>query len=210
MPRQHQQQIFVQLQELFSGVAPSALNLDAIVYGRGPGSFTGLRIAVSATQGLAYSLGIPVVGISSLETQVHTLLRQASITHPAVFLSSIDARIGQVYAQWFAFDGEAVQSLGAACIAPAEAIEPPAAGSYAADVPIYGVGSGIALAEQMPNAAFCVQEAWPEVLPEAVDMFTPAQAVLAAGDGEDPMQAAPDYVQQRIGWKTLAEQGRTA
>ncbi|WOJ96096.1 tRNA (adenosine(37)-N6)-threonylcarbamoyltransferase complex dimerization subunit type 1 TsaB [Congregibacter brevis] len=209
MPRQHQQLLFTLLDELFEGQNPAKLDLDAIVYGRGPGSFTGLRIAVSAAQGLAFSLGVPVVGVSSLETQVRTFLRRTDSAPAAMILSCIDARIGQVYGQWFSINDEEVCASGEAFVAPPEALELPDNWPRA-EVSLVGVGSGFALQDDMPPEIRDSLTAWPDVLPEAQDMFKPAKLALEAGLGQDPMLATPDYVQSRIGWKTLAEQGRIA
>ncbi|MFK8041294.1 tRNA (adenosine(37)-N6)-threonylcarbamoyltransferase complex dimerization subunit type 1 TsaB [Congregibacter sp.] len=209
MPRQHQQLLFTLLDELLEGQNPAKLDLDAIVYGRGPGSFTGLRIAVSAAQGLAFSLGVPVVGVSSLETQVRTFIRKEEVSPGAMILSSIDARIGQVYGQWFSFIDGTVRASGDAFVAPPEALELPENWPQA-EGPLIGVGSGFALLTSMPLAIRDPITSWPDVLPEAQDMFEPAKLALGAGLGQDPMLATPDYVQSRIGWKTLAEQGRSA
>jgi tRNA threonylcarbamoyladenosine biosynthesis protein TsaB len=209
MPRQHQQQLFRLLDELLDGRRLAELSLDAIVYGKGPGSFTGLRIAVSAAQGLAHSLGLPVIGISSLDTQVRSLIRQQNLREPAIFFSSIDARIGQVYARWLRFDGSGLEPLGSAFVAAPEDIEP-IDSAVAAGLPVIGVGSGMRLRETMPEVLRNAAQSWAEVLPEAEDMLEYAAMLFAAGQVEDPTQAAPDYVQRRIGWKTLAEQGRRA
>lgn len=209
MPRQHQQLLFSLLDDLLDGRKLSELDLQAIVYGRGPGSFTGLRIAVSAAQGLAFSLKIPVIGVSSLETQVRTLLRTDPGIGPSRILSCIDARIGQVYGQWFDWDGSVLTSPGEAFVAVPEAIEQPKNGD---DEPfsLLGVGSGLAFLEAMPEAIRKHATCWPHILPEAQDMFAAAVQALESGQVQDPMFAAPDYVQTRIGWKTLAEQGRVA
>ncbi|WOJ93928.1 tRNA (adenosine(37)-N6)-threonylcarbamoyltransferase complex dimerization subunit type 1 TsaB [Congregibacter variabilis] len=209
MPRQHQQLLFSLLDELLHGRKLSELNLQAIVYGRGPGSFTGLRIAVSAAQGLAFSLKIPVIGVSSLETQVRTLLRTEPGVGPSRILSCIDARIGQVYGQWFDWDGSVLISRGEAFVAVPEAIEQPN-GADTQHSSLLGVGSGLRFLEAMPETIRGQATCWPEVLPEARDMFLTAAQALEAGEVQDPMFAAPDYVQTRIGWKTLAEQGRVA
>lgn len=208
MPRQHQQQLFRLLDDLLDGRKLSELDLQAIVYGRGPGSFTGLRIAVSAAQGLAFSLNIPVIGVSSLETQVRTLLRTEPGIGPSRILSCIDARIGQVYGQWFDWDGSVLTSTAEAFVALPEAIEQPVNDDELFS--LLGVGSGLAFLGAMPEAIRKHATCWPDILPEAQDMFAAAVKALESGQVQDPMFAAPDYVQTRIGWKTLAEQGRVA
>lgn len=210
MPRQHQQMLFGLLDELLDARKLPELNLQAIVYGRGPGSFTGLRIAVSAAQGLAYSLGIPVIGVSSLETQARTLLRRESMIEPARILSCIDARIGQIYGQWFDFDGDSIVSLGDAFVAAPAAVDQTGLVSGDEERVFHGVGSGFIFAQQMPGAIQERVTCWPELLPEAQDMLGRAKQLLESGRVEDPMLAVPDYVQRGIGWKTLAEQGRPA
>lgn len=213
MPRQHQQRLFGLLDDLLDGRTLRSLDLQAIVYGQGPGSFTGLRIAVSAAQGLAFSLGIPVVGVSSLETQLRSFLRTSQdIDKPesGLILSCMDARIGQVYGQWFEYAPGELCPLGDAFVAPPEALEIPSSPMVSQPLQLFGVGSGFALLDKMPEAIRAAMRCWPEVLPEAQDMFFRAREVLDAGEALDPMQASPDYVQTRIGWKTLAEQGRSA
>lgn len=206
LPRQHQQLVFGMLDELLNGRSLAQLELDAIVYGRGPGSFTGLRIAVSAAQGLAFSLGIPVVGVSSLETQVRTFLRSGQGVESGQVFSAIDARIGQIYGQWFSLEDGVLSAIGDAFVTPPEALD---LSPLEPGRPVTGVGSGFVFVDAMPPSLKDVLTTKPDVLPEARDMFAAAQRQIAQGKLHDPMLAAPDYVQTTIGWKTLAEQGRT-
>lgn len=210
MPRQHQQQLFALLDEMLGNDSLTALELDAIAFGSGPGSFTGLRIAVSAAQGLGFSLGVPLIGISSLETQVRTFLRQQENNSPCLLFSAIDARIGQVYAQCFFFDGKTLTALAAPVVAPPEALVAPEFAIAHVGLPSYGLGSGYQVRDSMSETWRAVKEWDEELLPEAQDMFVPAIQRLASGDVVDAQHASPDYVQERIGWKTLAEQGRKA
>jgi tRNA threonylcarbamoyladenosine biosynthesis protein TsaB len=77
-------------------------------------------------------------------------------------------------------------------------------------LPLHVLGSGAAVLAAAPPAGFSEVRSWPEVLPEARDMLAPAIEVIAAGGATAAAEAMPDYVQPRIGWKTLAEQGRRA
>ncbi len=210
IPRQHQQQLFLMLDELLDGRRPRDLDLDAIAFGRGPGSFTGLRIAASAAQGLGFSLQLPVVGVSSLETQARSFLRRQGGDEQQWLLSTIDARIGQLYAQAIEVDGEVLRPAGEAIVCAPEALDAAALGIDAA-VRCTVIGSGCHLLQALEVAPpLCDGRWYAQVLPEARDMLAPAAALLHAGDPGNPAGALPDYVQKRIGWKTLAEQGKRA
>ena len=211
MARRHQQRLFAEIEALCDGRALASLNLDAIVYGKGPGSFTGLRIAVSAAQGLAYSLGLPALGVSTLETQLRTLLRhQNDLQSPAIYLSTIDARIGQLYGAFFYFDGDRIRALGTPEIVQADALVLPDQAVALGGLPVRVLGSGLAYRDAMPTEWVSGSEDWSQVLPEAEDMLAPAERLLAEGALARPGDAQPDYVQQKVGWKTLAEQGKRA
>jgi tRNA threonylcarbamoyladenosine biosynthesis protein TsaB len=79
LPRQHNQRLFSMLGELLPAGSLRDQGIDALAYGCGPGSFTGLRIAASAVQGLAFASNLPALPVSTLACQVATALRQGSI-----------------------------------------------------------------------------------------------------------------------------------
>lgn len=93
-PRQHVALIMPFIDELLaeSGIRPQAL--DAVAFGRGPGSFTGLRIAAGIAQGIAYGADVPVVPVSTLAA-----LAQATVTQyqADAVLAALDARMQEVY-----------------------------------------------------------------------------------------------------------------
>jgi len=90
----HSEQILPMVQELLAEAGASLKELDAVVFGRGPGSFTGLRIAAGVTQGLAFGADRPVVPVSSLAA-----LAQGQNADRV--LAAFDARMQQVY--WGAY-----------------------------------------------------------------------------------------------------------
>lgn len=203
-PRRHQQELFRRLHAL-AGEALPRLGLQAVAYGCGPGSFTGLRIAASCAQGLAFSLAIPAIGLSTLETQARTLLRRESLPPRCLLLSTIDARMGEIYAACYRRDGEELTLIGEVQAAVASALlRPPQAEP---GLPLVALGSGCAA---LAGAAIDVAAAFPDTRPEAQDMLAAATAALAAGNTQAPGVVCPLYLQGRGGWKTVAEQGRGA
>ena len=91
-PRRHAELILPMIDQLLAEAECSINNLDAIAFGRGPGAFTGVRIAAGITQGLAFSAGIPVIPVSSL-----AMLAQAVTNQAEFIVAVIDARMHEIY-----------------------------------------------------------------------------------------------------------------
>ena len=81
--------------------------LDRVAVGVGPGRFTGLRVGVATARGLAHSLSLELVGVSSLEALAWTALADAEIRRPDAVLAVIDARRGEVFAAAYERGGDA-------------------------------------------------------------------------------------------------------
>jgi tRNA threonylcarbamoyladenosine biosynthesis protein TsaB len=99
--RQHAQNLLPMIQRLLSNSGITFRQLDGIVFGRGPGSFTGLRIACSVAKGLAYAHDLPLFPVSGLAAIAEGVYQTEPGTQNV--LAMIDARMHQVY--WGAFDG---------------------------------------------------------------------------------------------------------
>ena len=100
----HSQQLLTMVEQLLRHADLPLANLDAIAFGRGPGSFTGVRIATGVTQGLAFAADLPVVPISSLAI----LAQGVKASHIA---AAFDARMGQVYCATYCRDTTGTVSL---------------------------------------------------------------------------------------------------
>lgn len=101
-PRRHADLILGMIDELLRDAGLRPGDLDAIVYGRGPGSFTGVRIAAAVAQGIAFGASSGVVGISTLAATAQSAYRQTGRTRLAC---ALDARMGEVY--WACFEAGA-------------------------------------------------------------------------------------------------------
>ncbi len=94
IPRMHAQRLLPMIKDLLAeaGVALSAV--DGIAFGRGPGAFTGVRIAIGVVQGLAFALERPVLPVSTLAVLAQRALREQGAQQVA---AAIDARMDEVY-----------------------------------------------------------------------------------------------------------------
>jgi len=93
-PREHTKLILTMIESLLDDAAIKVSDLDALAFGRGPGSFTGVRIATGVIQGLAFASDLPVVPVSTLASIAQ--LAYENHKHESVF-AGIDARMGEVY-----------------------------------------------------------------------------------------------------------------
>jgi tRNA threonylcarbamoyladenosine biosynthesis protein TsaB len=205
IPRQHNQGVFSMLDEVLGGRSPADAGLQYLAYNQGPGSFTGLRIAASAIQGLAYACELPVVGVSTLACLAQGVWRQGLADPSATLLVMLDARINEVYWGLYGWqEGVAVSLLPDAVSQPEEipAELPTGSGGLVA------VGSGLRYREQLA-AALCASLAGelPEQWPDSVDTLTLAELEIAQGRLLSPEQVQPVYLRNEINWKKISEQG---
>jgi tRNA threonylcarbamoyladenosine biosynthesis protein TsaB len=181
----HSELALPMLESLLNRFRLSPDDLDAVAFGAGPGSFTGLRIACGLAQGLAFARGIPVLGVSTLEA----LAEEAGA--PRV-IACMDARMREVYyAALEKQDRGWLERIGPRCVAPA-AIELPQ-GHW------IGAGNGFAVYGNMG-----LEKVLPEVHPTALAVARLAAPRLAAGEGVDAALAAPVYVRDKVAF-TKAE-----
>ena len=202
-PRQHNQLLFGMLRELLPDGDIRSHGIDAIAYGCGPGSFTGLRIAASAVQGLAYTNDLPVVAVSTLAVIAQAALRQGVAAPDATLLCSLDARINEVYSAVYEFhEGLAVLVEGPQVCAPGDL-------DYAYSGPLHGVGSGLRFIDSFPaQFAARISSHDSELLPAAQDLVPLAIEMLQRGETQTPRQVQPVYVRDEISWKKISEQGK--
>lgn len=106
LPRQHARQLLPRLDALFAEAGWAKRSLDLVVYGRGPGSFTGIRIAAGVAQGIALGADCPVLPVSTLET-----LAYAGGDAAAQAWVTLDARMQELYFGRYAFDAEGLPVL---------------------------------------------------------------------------------------------------
>ena len=202
LARAHNRHILAMLADLLEGERLEDV-VDAIACGVGPGSFTGLRVAVSVAQGLAWSQELPVHGFCSLTAQAHAAGHHGLLQDGDCVLSTIDAQIDQLYGLWGEWRGGAFIADGEAFVCAPEDLL--AESSQPATVVI---GSGARYQERMPDDLRSAAQWLPEVTPDARVMAELLGVGTLALKPEPAHALSPQYVQRDIGWKKLSEQGR--
>lgn len=187
-PRRHAELALPWAETLLAEAGLVRSQLDAIAVGRGPGAFTGVRLAIALAQGIALALDRPVVPVSTLAT----LAMQA---RPGRVLAAIDARMAEVYAAPFARDADGVRALG-----PERVLPPGAVALPGDDAGWQGVGTGFGAADgALPQALGARLAAFDATaLPRASDVARLAAAAFARGEAVAPERAEPAYLRDNV------------
>ena len=198
-PRKQTEQLLPLTAGLLDRAGIALRDLDAIAFGRGPGSFTGLRIAAAAAQGLGLATGLPLLPVSSLAATAQGLWRTRGSSNTLV---CVDARMGEVY--WAAFE----MRDGLARVVGAERITAPERVSGAGMDSWSGAGSGFeAYADELAGLMAQAGGVFARARPKAIDLFPLALADLAAGRGRMPEDANPAYLRPESAWKPAGGPG---
>jgi tRNA threonylcarbamoyladenosine biosynthesis protein TsaB len=186
--RGHAERLLPMADGLLRGAGLELADVDAIAFGRGPGGFTGLRIAAGIAQGLASGSGRPILPVSNLAA---VAAARAAGSHRV--LVCLDARMGQVY--WAAFDcaGAAPALIGTERLSAPGDVALPASGAW------FGAGHGFAahpgLAARLGSALAGVDSA---ALPHAGDIARIAAVDLAAGRALPAARGLPVYLRDEV------------
>ena len=173
------------IQQLLAEVGLTLGELDAIAFGRGPGSFTGLRTACSVAQGLGFGAGVRLLPIDTLHAVAEEARHRFGVERVVAVL---DARMEQVYTACYDL-GLEVTASEAELLAP-EAVVVPAGWALAGN-------AFAAYGERLARAT-----ARHEVLPTAAAMLRLAPALLDAGRTVAPADAWPLYVRDKVAQTT--------
>jgi len=194
-PREHTQLILLQVKNLLDAAGLSSQQLDALAFGRGPGSFTGVRIATSVVQGMAFGADLPVLPVSTLASMAQLMFEQHAATH---VISAIDARMGGIYTASYVTDGRLMRLRGKEVICAPQDIELPGFLAWTGAGTGW-LGHGDALKQRLgERVAHIYPDVWPQaatIVRLAVDDFINGLAVSAE-------QAQPVYLRDDVAKKS--------
>jgi tRNA threonylcarbamoyladenosine biosynthesis protein TsaB len=189
--QRHAELILGAIEALLAEAGLAVRELHGVVYGAGPGSFTGLRIACGVAQGIAAARELPVLGVSTLAAMAAAADRERVV-------ACLDARMGEVYHAAFERRADALHEVIPPGLHRPDAVPVPGGCGW------IGCGAGFAAYRDALAARHgaSLEGILPEVMPSAAAMLRLAAPRFEAGEGTDPASAAPLYIRDRVALKT--------
>lgn len=181
----HAEKLHVYIEEILNEANIKANQLDAIAVSKGPGSYTGLRIGVSAAKGLAFALGKPLISVSTLEALAHQVKAESGVIVPM-----LDARRLEVYSAIFSSDYKMNREIKAQILDDSSFFQELAKGK------VYFIGDGVAKTKALlsnKNAVFIENK-----LPSADQMSQLSFDKYKKSDTEDVAYFEPYYLKDFV------------
>jgi len=187
----HSEMLIVMVDAVLAEAGITLPRVSGIAFGAGPGSFTGLRVACSVAQGLAFASDIPLAGIGTLQAMA------AGCSADAV-VCCLDARMGEVYHAAYRREGGVFAEVSAPRVCAPAAVPELPPGRWTA------CGSGFAAHGDVLRRRYAAQleTVIDGLAPQARDIARLAAPVFAAGGGISADAAAPIYIRDRVALKT--------
>ncbi|WP_435627140.1 tRNA (adenosine(37)-N6)-threonylcarbamoyltransferase complex dimerization subunit type 1 TsaB [Candidatus Ferrigenium straubiae] len=194
--QKHSEMLIAMLGALLQDAGFRIQDMDGIAFGMGPGSFTGVRIACGAAQGLAFGANLPVAGVCTLQA-----LAEAS-GQPRV-IAVLDARMGEIYHAAYEKRDDAWAAVSEPQLCkPDEATPLPGNGWF-------GAGSGFAMYGEALSRRYAgqLQDIDGTAVPQAAAIAVLGAAQFAQGRGVDAAEALPLYLRDKVALKTSEREG---
>lgn len=197
-PQSHSLVLLPMVDKVLKEANCTVQELNGLIFGQGPGSFTGVRIGIGVAQGLAFSAELPVVGVSTMQAMAQLAFDEKKQTR---VLAAIDARMSEVYTCFFQVDDAGIMQAQV----PEAVLKPVFLAEHYQQfsLPLYAVGTGWDAYTELLSP-LKLQDESPEILfPSAIAMLKIGIAAFQAGKGVSAEEAQPVYVRDTVSWKKL-------
>ncbi len=179
----HSERLHVYIEEILVNNQLTGKDIDAVAVSKGPGSYTGLRIGVSAAKGLCVAWEVPLIAIPTLTSLAYQVHQQEGFIVPM-----LDARRMEVYAAVFDVDKKEIRTT------QAQLLTPDSFGEYIEKKKVYFIGSGVGKWKKLcnhPNAVFIENK-----MPSAREMVALAYQAYKKSNTEDVAYFEPYYLKE--------------
>ncbi|WP_094752091.1 tRNA (adenosine(37)-N6)-threonylcarbamoyltransferase complex dimerization subunit type 1 TsaB [Psychromonas sp. CD1] len=195
-PREHTRKILPTIELILKEANISLNDIDVIAYGRGPGSFTGVRIGISIAQGLAFGIDKKMLGVSTLQAMAQQAYEVEQVKE---VYAAIDARMGEVYFAHYRYDGELMTLVDVErVIHPSDLL----ALKLNVDGPICLVGTGWKAYPEL-ETYFSNLKMLDIEYPGARFMLKQVEKGIEMHQTQFPEDALPVYLRDTVTWKKL-------
>lgn len=182
----HAEQLHNFIKEVLKEASFSLQDIDAVAVSKGPGSYTGLRIGVSAAKGLCFALDVPLISIPTLESMAHQLV----VPQDNLIIPVLDARRMEVYSAVYNWDWEEIRTT------EAEIITEDSFKEYTGNYNVHIIGSGAEKCKGVLNHPNIVLHT--TVIPSAREMGQLSQKKFEANDFENVAYFEPYYLKDFV------------
>tara|TARA_R110001583_G_scaffold16561_14_gene67843 strand:- start:10110 stop:10820 length:711 start_codon:yes stop_codon:yes gene_type:complete len=195
-PREHTVKILPTVESVLAEANLSVSDIDIVAYGRGPGSFTGVRIGISIAQGLAFGIEKPMVGVSTLQAMAQQAYKTEGLS--SVY-AAIDARMGEVYFAHYQLIGDLMTLVGEEVVIKPDAL----IANQLTIVEHSGlVGSGWKAYSELLDY-FNISTLLEIEFPSSKYMLDQICSDVEKGLAVQPELATPVYLRDKVTWKKL-------
>ncbi len=190
--RGHEGIILALMDKVFSKAQITKQDVELLAFGRGPGAFTGIRVATALTQGLAVGLNLPVVPVSDL---LNVAYQHNQKTHVKTIAACFDARMKEVYAAVLDFSQSEPQYLQAEALLSPE--------NFVVDTTeLYGVGNGFSeFPDLVSQLNLDIENSDFELVPTALATAILGRLDFTKGLAVEAADALPVYLRNEVAWK---------
>jgi len=189
--QRHAELILREIDALLARAGLGVSDLDAVAFGAGPGSFTGLRIGCGIAQGIAAARHLPVLGVSTLAALAETAGAPRAI-------ACLDARMGEVYHAAFEKRQDGLQEVIPPGLHRPGEVPIPEGDGWVGCGRGFGAYREVLIARHGSRLAAVV----PDMFPSAAAIVRLAAPRFATGEGLDPARAVPVYLRDRVALRT--------
>lgn len=203
-PRKHAQLIMPMIEDLCVQANIKPRHLDGIAFGKGPGSFTGLRIAISVAQGLSLATEAKLLGISSLQALAWQGMKQTSMDHVVAIMN---AHMGEVFYAAYSRNEEQVNCVIEDSLCKPEQVDLSGINhGQLANEAWLGAGDGFLFTEELADTISRFECIDAEIAPLAESMMDIALLAWENNEFTAAEFQQPVYLRDTVAWKKLSEQ----